>query len=104
MNENARRSTGDINTRSEKGEYRIPSRSPCTRRVASLTRASVKGVPRNPHEISQSNAPHGNPHHLAVMAGRVPLMGAGSRRALGDIGNTNATGQGGLPGGKGAVK
>jgi len=57
MNENARRSTGDINTRSEK-----------------------------------------------VMAGRVPLMGAGSRRALGDIGNTNATGQGGLPGGKGAVK
>lgn len=38
------------------------------------------------------------------MAGRVPLMGAGSRRALGDIGNTKDTGQGGLPGGKGAVK
>ena len=52
MNENARRSTGDINTRSEKGEYRIPSRSPCTRRVPSPTRASVKGVPRDPHGFS----------------------------------------------------
>ena len=57
MNENARRSTGDINTRSEK-----------------------------------------------IMAGRVPLGGAASRRALGDIGNTNATGQGGLRSGKEAVK
>lgn len=38
------------------------------------------------------------------MAGRVPLGGAASRRALGDIGNTNATGQGGLRSGQEAVK
>jgi hypothetical protein len=38
--------------------------------------------------INASSLTHGNPHlSLAAMPGRVPLMAAGSRRALGEIGN-----------------
>ena len=91
MNENARRSTGDINTRGEKGEC-LGSAPYLTHRRASrianlVARTNGRAIRYSYSVFHILTLPsHGNPYSsVAAMPGRVPLMG--SRRALGDIGN-----------------